>query len=155
MHKYAAPNSQYITGTQPINPLLKINACNTYSFFVSYICPRLQASPSSSSLSSTHSAPSQMTNSAPPGFRGEPFRPRDRQVDVHCCLTLTPPSLSRLSVSSRQIPPQPRDADAAAAAPRQAEQRHVHQRQRRPGTGGYTICTLRFRGQRDHRDRLA
>uniref|UniRef100_A0AAQ4QF60 Dedicator of cytokinesis 3 n=1 Tax=Gasterosteus aculeatus aculeatus TaxID=481459 RepID=A0AAQ4QF60_GASAC len=88
---------QYITGTQPINPLLKINACNTYSFFVSYICPRLQASPSSSSLSSTHSAPSQMTNSAPPGFRvGSPSLP-DKYRHNREMLMLLPPHRDRPS----------------------------------------------------------
>ncbi|XP_077948725.1 dedicator of cytokinesis protein 3 isoform X5 [Gasterosteus aculeatus] len=58
---------------------------------------RMQASPSSSSLSSTHSAPSQMTNSAPPGFRvGSPSLP-DKYRHNREMLMLLPPHRDRPS----------------------------------------------------------
>ncbi|KAI1891183.1 hypothetical protein AGOR_G00162330 [Albula goreensis] len=57
---------------------------------------RMQPSPSSSSLSSTHSAPSQMMNSAPPSARGSPSLP-DKYRHSREMLMLLPPHRERPS----------------------------------------------------------
>lgn len=99
----------------------------------------LQASPSSSSLSSTHSAPSQMINSTPSTMRGELLRLGNCFVTHARCGGFSNVSVflgpdvkflsvrSGLAFSARQVQTQQRNADAAAAAQGQTEQCHVLQ----------------------------
>lgn len=68
--------------------------------------PHLQASPSSSSLSSTHSAPSQMINSAPSTIRGEQLRRSSAFcfVDTNACQCFTQLCFCVFTVGSPSLP---------------------------------------------------